>query len=64
MHVVRDVYSKNMERLMFEWSMVTCGTKNGHQRDMCLKEIRLRVQNMLTIQSVIVNMISGIYLAP
>ena len=28
--------------------MVTCGSKNGNQKDMCLEEIGLRTQNMLS----------------
>jgi hypothetical protein len=29
--------------------VVTCGFKNGHQKDMCLQEIGLCVENMLTV---------------
>ena len=32
-----------------EWYVVRCGFKNGYQEDICLKEIRLCVQNMITI---------------
>ena len=43
---------------ILEWHVVKCGSKNGHQRDMCLKEIQaLHAQNMLTILSSIINMI-------
>ena len=34
---------------MFEWDVVRCGSKNGHQNDTCLKELGLCAQNMLTI---------------
>ena len=34
---------------IYEWYVVRCGSKNGHQNDMCLKEIGLHAQNMLTI---------------
>ena len=34
---------------MFEWYVVGCGSKNGHHKDMCLEEIRLRAQNMIII---------------
>ena len=35
---------------IFEWYVARCGPKNGYQKDiMCLKEIGLRAQNMLTI---------------
>ena len=40
----------------------TCLSKNGHQKDMSLKEIRLRAQNMLTILGSKVNMIWGTYM--
>ena len=39
--------------------MVRCGSKNGHQKDKCLKEIRLRVQNTLTIIGSIVDIVGG-----
>ena len=29
--------------------VVRCGFKNGYQKDMCLKEIELRAQNVVTI---------------
>jgi hypothetical protein len=41
-----------------EW-LIRCGCKNGHQKDMCLKEIGLQDQNMLTILGSIANMIGG-----
>jgi len=37
--------------------VVMCGFKNGQQEQTCLKEIRLCVQNLLTILSLVVNMI-------
>jgi hypothetical protein len=37
--------------------VVKCTTKNGHQKDMCLKGNGLHVQNMLTIVGSIVNII-------
>ena len=33
---------------IFEWRVVSCGTMNTHQIDMCLEEIRPRCQNLLT----------------
>ena len=42
-----------------EWNVGRCGCKDRHQKDMCLKEIELRAQNMLTILGSIVNMIGG-----
>jgi hypothetical protein len=43
---------------ILEWYVVKCGFKNGHQRDMCLKEIQgLHAQNMIIILRSIVNMI-------
>ena len=44
---------------MFEWCVVRCGSKNGHQKDMCSKEIGLHAQNLLTIQGSIFNMVEG-----
>ena len=37
--------------LIFEWNMVWCGSKNGNLKDMCLKEIGLRAQNMMFVLS-------------
>ena len=34
--------------VMFEWCVASCGTKNGHQIDMCLEKIGSRCQNMLS----------------
>ena len=39
--------------------MVGCGSKNKHQKDMCLKEIELHAQNPLTILRSIANIIRG-----
>ena len=41
----------------FEWYMGWFGSKTTHQKKHVLKEIRLRVQNMITILGMIVNMI-------
>jgi hypothetical protein len=41
-----------------EWSVLTCGSKNDHQRGIvCLKEIALCAQNMLPILGSTVNVI-------
>ena len=45
-----------------EWYVVRCGSKNGHQKDMCSKEIELRVQNILTILSLIIDVIGETYM--
>ena len=37
--------------------MVRCGSKKGHQKDTCLKDIELHAQNMTTILDSIVNII-------
>jgi hypothetical protein len=34
---------------VFDWYVVRCASKNGHHEDMCLKAIKPRPQNMLTI---------------
>lgn len=44
---------------MFVWYAVRCISNNGHQQDTHLQEIWLRVQNVLTIQGAIVNIIEG-----
>jgi hypothetical protein len=41
----------------FEWYVVRCESRNWHQKDMCLKEIRLCAQSALTILGSIMNMI-------
>ena len=44
--------------------MVMCRSKNGHQKGiMCLQEIGLRAQYLLTILCSIVNMIGGTFVA-
>ena len=41
---------------IFEWQVVKCGCENGHHKGiMCLKEIGVRAQNMITILGPIVN---------
>ena len=35
--------------LIFELYVVWCASKNGYQKDMCLKEIGLHAQNMISI---------------
>ena len=37
--------------------MVGCGSKNGYQKDMCLEDIRLHIQNMINRSIPIVNII-------
>ena len=41
----------------FEWCMVWCGSKNGYQEDMCLKEFGPHAQNMITILDSIIHII-------
>ena len=38
-----------------EWCVLRCGSKNGHQTDIFLKEIGVLTQNMLTILDILVN---------
>ena len=45
---------------VFGWCMVGCGSKNGHQVDICLEETRLCVQNMLIILDSEVNIMEGV----
>ncbi len=34
---------------VFEWRLIRSGSKNGHLKDMYIKEIRVWVQNLSTI---------------
>jgi hypothetical protein len=54
-----DIYLN--ETPTFEWWVVRFRIKNGHQKEMCSKEIGLQAQNVLTILSSIVNTIGGTY---
>lgn len=47
---------------IIEWFIVRCGSKNGYQKDMCLKVIGLCAHNILTILGSIVYMIGGTYM--
>jgi hypothetical protein len=38
------------DNLVFYWNVVWCGSKNGYQKNMCLKEIGLCAQSMIIIQ--------------
>ena len=46
---------------MFERYVPRCGSKNGRHNDMCLEEVGLRAQNMLTILSSTINLIRETY---
>ena len=46
---------------IFGWYVFWYGSKNGYQKDMCMKEIGLSVQNMITLGQM-VNIIGGIYM--
>ena len=46
---------------IIEWYVVRCGFKHGYQKAMCLKGIRLRAQNMITILKSIVDNTVGTY---
>ena len=48
-----------IETPIFEWYVVWCGSKNGYRKDMCLHEITLRAQHMMTILGSIVYVIGG-----
>lgn len=43
--------------LIFEWSVVSCESRNWHQKGTCFKGIGLHVQTMLIILGLIVSMI-------
>ena len=40
--------------VVFEHCVVRCGSKNGYQKDVSLKDVGLAAQNLLTILSSIV----------
>ena len=44
---------------ILEWYVVRCGSKSRNQKDLCLEEIRLHAQNMITILGSIVYKIGG-----
>ena len=44
---------------ILEWYVISCGSKNRHQKDMCLKYIQLHAQNMIYIPIAIINIIGG-----
>ena len=44
------------------WYVVGCGSKNGYQKDAHLKEIGLRVQNMIIVMGSIINMFGETYM--
>ena len=45
----------------FEHYVTRCGSKNGLKKDMCLKKIELRAQNMTAILGSIINIIGDLY---
>ena len=45
---------------ILEWYVISCGSKNGHQKDMCLKYIQLHAQNVIYIPNAIVNIVGGL----
>lgn len=47
--------SLNMNALYLSGMLVSCGSKNGHRKNMCLRKIGLRTQHTLTILRSIVN---------
>ena len=47
---------------IFQWCVVRCGSKDSHQKEICLTEIGLRAQNVLAILGSIVNIIGETYM--
>ena len=43
----------------FEWYVIKFSFRNGYQKNMCLNEIRLRAQNMITVRGSIAHIIEG-----
>ena len=60
---VPSIRRVNWRRWKCEWSLyiqvvcVRCGSKTGHQKDMCLTKIKLHVHNVLTILGSVVYII-------
>jgi hypothetical protein len=52
-------YTRVIWTTRFEWYVVRCGSKNKHQKDVCLEEIELRAQDMISILGPVVNVIRG-----
>jgi hypothetical protein len=46
---------------MFEWYVDRCGSKNGYQKDICVKGIGLHTQKMITVLILIVDIIGETY---
>jgi hypothetical protein len=46
----------------FEWYVVWCGIKNEYQKFICLNEVGLRAQNMITILDARTNVMEGTYM--
>lgn len=41
----------------YKWFLLTCGSKNGHPKNICLVDIGLCVKNFLTILDSMVNIL-------
>lgn len=54
-HTLTSIILRSLE--WFEWNVDGCGSKNRHQKEVCLKEIRLRARSMLTILGSMINKI-------
>ena len=46
----------------FEWCVLRCGSKNGHQNYMCLSEVGFCALNLFTIIGSIVRIIGGTHM--
>jgi hypothetical protein len=55
-------YLSNSQTPIFVWCAIRCELENGHQEDLCLKEIGLCAKKLLTIVDSIVDIIEGAYL--
>ena len=47
---------------MFEWYVVWCGFKNEYRKGTCARKIGLRVQNMITILGLVINVVGETYM--
>ena len=58
-HVSRPI---SVTYILYLSVVVRCGSKNGHQENMCLEEIGLRTQLFFSILGLIVNMYGSLYM--
>lgn len=61
--MVDNPYSLNQTPI-FELNVVRCGFKNAYQNDVCIQDIGLRAQNMISILGSIIKLLEGRPISP